>query len=74
VVEVEEKQLQDVEELVFDTPCDSCGIIKRSWNSVIRIVNRLQAGQLRNWTGFDSQLGQGIFVFSEVSKPTLGLT
>jgi len=37
------------------------------------IVNRLQAGQLRNWTGFDSQLGQGTFVFSEVSKPTLGL-
>jgi hypothetical protein len=29
VVEVEEKQLQDVEELVFDTPSISCGIIQK---------------------------------------------
>jgi hypothetical protein len=29
MVEVEEKQLQDVEELVFDTPSGSCGIIKK---------------------------------------------
>ena len=29
LVEVEEKQLQDVEELVFDTLSDSCGMIKK---------------------------------------------
>jgi hypothetical protein len=29
VVEVEGKQLQNVEELVFDTPSGSCGIIKK---------------------------------------------
>jgi len=41
-----------------------------SWHSLVSIVIRLQDG----WLGFNFQQEQGIFLFTAVSIPALGLT
>jgi hypothetical protein len=44
-VEVEEKQLQGVEELVFDTPSNSCALIKTELE-----LCRQDSEQATGWT------------------------